>query len=108
MEGRSKPQSLTPDPLDPLDPVDPVVNSKWRVLGIKEHENEKCHPKKCNTPSVFVTFVFQMIVFYTNKTTKTMYRHQQIMLLAATYIKIIRKHIDFTFFCEHIVKSLEC
>ncbi len=24
MEGRSEPQSLTPDPLDPVDPVDPL------------------------------------------------------------------------------------
>ncbi len=31
VEGRSEPQSLTPDPLDPLDPL---VNSKLRVLGI--------------------------------------------------------------------------
>ena len=46
MEGRSEPQSLTPDPLDPVDPVDPlnpVVNSEWRVLGMKNNENEKCH-----------------------------------------------------------------
>ena len=47
MEGRSEPQSLTPDPvdpvdpLDPVDPVDPVVNSEWRVLGMKNNENEK-------------------------------------------------------------------
>ncbi len=66
MEGRSEPQSLTPDPLDPvdtvdpLDPLDPVVNSKSRVLGIKNNENENGHPRKCNTPSVFATFVFQM------------------------------------------------
>ncbi len=42
MEGRSEPQSLTPDPVDPvdpLDPVDPVVNSEWRVLGMKKNEN---------------------------------------------------------------------
>ena len=48
MEGRSEPQSLTPDPLDPLDPVDPVdplVNSEWRVLGMKNNENDKCHSK---------------------------------------------------------------
>ncbi len=60
MEGRSKPQSLTPDPLDPLDPVDPVVNSKWRVLGMENNEFENCHPRKCNTPNVFATVVFQM------------------------------------------------
>ncbi len=41
VEGRSEPQSLTPDPLDPVDPVDPLVNSKSRVLGIKKNnENE--------------------------------------------------------------------
>ena len=51
MEGRSEPQSLTPDPLDPVDPVDPldpldpVVNSEWRALGIKNNENENCHSK---------------------------------------------------------------
>ena len=66
MEGRSEPQSLTPDPvdpvdpLDPVDPVDPVVNSEWRVLEMKNIENEKCRSRICNTPSVFVTFVFQM------------------------------------------------
>ena len=60
MEGRSEPQSLTPDPLDPVDPVDPLVNSEWRVLGMKNNENEQCHSIICNTPSVFATFVFQM------------------------------------------------
>ena len=43
MEGRSEPQSLTPDPVDPvdpLDPVDPVVNSEWRVLGMKKNEHQ--------------------------------------------------------------------
>ncbi len=43
MEGRSEPQSLTPDPVDPVDPLDPVVNSEWRVLGMKNNEHEKCH-----------------------------------------------------------------
>ena len=60
MEGRSEPQSLTPDPVDPEDPEDPEVNSEWRVLGMKNNENEKCHSRICNTPSVFATFVFQM------------------------------------------------
>ncbi len=65
MEGRSEPQSLTPDPLDPVDPVDPldpldpVVNSEWRVLGMENNEHEKCHSRICNTPSVSATFVFQ-------------------------------------------------
>ena len=45
MEGRSEPQSLTPDPLDPVDPVDPVVNSRSCVLGIKNDENENRHSK---------------------------------------------------------------
>ena len=63
MEGRSEPQSLTPDPVDPEDledPEDPEVNSEWRVLGMKNNEHEKCHSIICNTPSVFATFVFQM------------------------------------------------
>ncbi len=60
MEGRSEPQSLTPDPVDPLDPVDPVVNSEWRALGMKNNENVKCRSRICNTPSVFATFDFQM------------------------------------------------
>ena len=60
MEGRSEPQSLTPDPVDPVDPLDPVVNSEWRLLGMKNNENEKCHSRICNTPRVFATFVLQM------------------------------------------------
>ena len=75
MEGRSEPQSLTPDPLDPVDPVDPVdpldpvVNSEWRVLGMKNNENENVIPEyatlqafllllcsKCQHSNDFITF----------------------------------------------------
>ena len=54
MEGRSEPQSLTPDPVDP---VDPVVNSKSRVLGIQNNENENCHSKISILLCVFDVFV---------------------------------------------------
>ena len=98
MEGRSEPQSLTPDPVDPLDPV---VNSEWRVLGMKNNDNETCRSRICNTPSVFATFVFQMSTlqrfycFLQKQSQNTRYCHQKIMFLAATDLKMIRKHYDF-------------
>ena len=57
MEGRSEPQSLTPDPVDP---VDPVVNSKSRALGIKNNANENCYLKIFKTMWFLVVFVIDV------------------------------------------------
>ncbi len=57
MEGRSEPQSLTPDPVDPVDPLDPVVNSEWRVLGMKNNENENPISETSNITQFLDVFV---------------------------------------------------
>ncbi len=57
MEGRVRAPAQGPFHRDNRDPA---MSSKSRVLGIKNNENETCHSRICNTPSVFATFVFQM------------------------------------------------
>ncbi len=66
MEGRSEPQSLTPDPVDPVDPLDPAVNSEWRVSGMKNNENEKCHSRICNININIMIMIMIMIMININ------------------------------------------
>ncbi len=79
MEGRSEPQSLTPDPVDPvdpLDPLDPLVNSKSRVLGIKNNENKNYHSKILFLLRLFVVVIdFSCSLCFTMNLDATISKH---------------------------------
>ncbi len=103
MEGRSEPQSLTPDPVDPLDPEAFLRdNSKLRALGMKAMNMKNVIPEYA-TLQAFLLLLFSKCQHSNDFTTcckqsqKTRYCHQKIMFLAATDLKMIRKHYEFIF-----------